>query len=201
MEGNDIMICKNCGNTTDDSVLFCPYCGKKIEEIIDFEKKSAAVNDVFSTSGPSAAPAPAFSDEPRQDITAAPTVPQAAPVSPAPPTNAAPPVTPVPAFSRAPGQDAAPVPPVTPVPAFDSAQTQNVRSAAAIPGAASMQSAPPLKPAAPVQPLPPQAKPARGKKKEFFGAGAFALCLVIIGLLSASTGVFAYLYFSLLGAI
>ena len=44
------MICRNCGNTTDDGILFCPYCGKKIEEIIDLEKKTAAVNDVFASS-------------------------------------------------------------------------------------------------------------------------------------------------------
>jgi len=37
--------------------------------------------------------------------------------------------------------------------------------------------------------------------KEFFGKGAFAFCLVVIGLLAASTGIFAGLYFSLLGLI
>ena len=39
------------------------------------------------------------------------------------------------------------------------------------------------------------------KDKEYFGKGALALCLVVIGLLAASTGVFAGLYFSLVGMI
>ena len=36
---------------------------------------------------------------------------------------------------------------------------------------------------------------------EFFGKGAFMFCLLIIGLLSVSTGIFAGLYFSLLGSL
>ena len=188
MEGYEIMICRNCGNTTDDGILFCPYCGKKIEEIIDLEKKSAAVNDVFAaqqTSGSDAeltgAAVSAFTDKSGVN---------AAPVSP---------VTPVPAFDRAPGQNPFPVPPVTPVPAFSGTPASELRPThnAAVPPVQ------PLKPAAPVQPLTQtqQTKSASGKKKEFFGAGAFALCLVIIGLLSASTGIFAYLYFSLAGVL
>lgn len=39
------------------------------------------------------------------------------------------------------------------------------------------------------------------KEKEYFGKGALALCLIVIGLLAASTGVFACLYFSLVGMI
>ena len=62
----------------------------------------------------------------------------------------------------------------------------------------------------PVQPFPrpddrppfPQPAPVKEKKpKEFFGKGAFVLCLVVIALLAASTGIFAGLYFSLIGAI
>lgn len=191
------MICRNCGNTTDDGILFCPYCGKKIEEIIDLEKKTAAVNDVFASSEttdpqvvPPVAPAPAYTEEPRPNVP---------PVAPAPrpaPTGT---VMPPPAFGRAPVQNAEPVPPVTPVPAFNSEPVSDLRPTHAAP----VPPVQPLKPAAPVPPLSQiqPAKPASGKKKEFFGTGAFVLCLVIIGLLSASTGIFAYLYFSLLGVL
>lgn len=203
MEGYEIMICRNCGNTTDDGILFCPYCGKKIEEIIDLEKKSAAVNDVFAaqqTSGSDAeltgAAVSAFTD--KSDMNAAPVNPVPASTT-VPPSQPVSPVTPVPAFDRAPGQNPFPVPPVTPVPAFSGTPASELRPThnAAVPPVQ------PLKPAAPVQPLTQtqQTKSASGKKKEFFGAGAFALCLVIIGLLSASTGIFAYLYFSLAGVL
>lgn len=62
----------------------------------------------------------------------------------------------------------------------------------------------------PVPPPPPMPgevnrKPPKPKKEEkpktFFGKGAFALCLVIIGILSCSTTVFATLFFTLLGRI
>ncbi len=43
------------------------------------------------------------------------------------------------------------------------------------------------------------AKPA--KEKEYFGGGALALCLVVIGILAVSTGIFACLYFSAIGAL
>ena len=46
-------------------------------------------------------------------------------------------------------------------------------------------------------PVPVTAQPG----KEFFGKGAFILCLIVIALLAGSTGAFAYLYFALLGAI
>lgn len=39
------------------------------------------------------------------------------------------------------------------------------------------------------------------KPKTFFGKGALAVCLVIIGILSCSTTVFATLFFTLLGRI
>ena len=41
----------------------------------------------------------------------------------------------------------------------------------------------------------------KGREKEYFGGGALALCLVVIGILAVSTGVFASLYFSAIGAI
>lgn len=61
-------------------------------------------------------------------------------------------------------------------------------------------------PAPPVQPLetgntilPPIISAAKPEKiKTDFGKGALAFCLVIIGLLAISTGVFAGLYFSLI---
>lgn len=58
-------------------------------------------------------------------------------------------------------------------------------------------------PAHTAAPAPETARPAPRKraKKEFFGTGAFVLCLMLILLLSASTGVFAYLYFAAIGAI
>ncbi len=37
--------------------------------------------------------------------------------------------------------------------------------------------------------------------KDFFGRGAFIFCLLLIMLLAASTGMFAYLYFSAIGAV
>lgn len=41
-------------------------------------------------------------------------------------------------------------------------------------------------------------KAQEAKEKTYFGKGALAFCLVVIGLLSISTGVFAGLYFSLI---
>ena len=219
------MICSNCGNTTDNGVSFCPYCGKKIEDMIDLEKKSAAVNDVFASqetvhNDSPAAPVPAFGNETRQNVPPVPSAPafgdetrqNVPPVPPVPPAPAfgdetrqnvppvspapafteetrqnVPPVMPPPAFSREPGS--APIPPVTPVPAFNGAPRPNVPPTAPV----KSPNVPPM-PAQPVRTAPK-------KKKEFFGVGAFALCLVIIGLLSASTGIFAYLYFSLLGVL
>ena len=146
------MICRNCGNEAEDNVLFCPFCGKKIDEMKDSEKKSAAVSDVFGDSS----------------VQTETTVPAYEPK---------PPVTPVPAFE--------PKPPVTPVTAFEPKP----------------QAIPPVQPAQ----IPPVQKQTEGtapkKEKEFFGVGAFVLCLVVIGILAASTGVFASLYFSLLGAV
>ena len=134
------MICRNCGNEAEDNVLFCPFCGKKIDEMKDSEKKSAAVSDVFG-------------DSPVQTETT------------------------VPAFE--------PKSPVTPVPTFEPKP----------------QAIPLVQPAQ----IPPVQKQTEGtapkKEKEFFGVGAFVLCLVVIGILAASTGVFASLYFSLLGAV
>ena len=49
----------------------------------------------------------------------------------------------------------------------------------------------------PVMPYVPDAK-VTVPEKTYFGKGALAFCLVIIGLLAISTGVFAGLYFSLL---
>lgn len=49
------------------------------------------------------------------------------------------------------------------------------------------------------QPAPAQSAPA--KQKEFFGRGAFILCLIVIAILSGTAGAFVYLYFSLLGTI
>ena len=49
------------------------------------------------------------------------------------------------------------------------------------------------------QPAPAAEAPV--KQKEFFGRGAFILCLIVIAILSGTAGAFAYLYFSLLGNI
>lgn len=47
----------------------------------------------------------------------------------------------------------------------------------------------------------PQPAAAPAKEKEYFGRGALVLCLVVIGILAASTGTFACLYLSAIGAI
>ncbi len=49
----------------------------------------------------------------------------------------------------------------------------------------------------PVMPEIRYTEPLPEKPKTFFGTGALVFCLVIIGLLSISTGMFAGLYFSL----
>ena len=68
------------------------------------------------------------------------------------------------------------------------------QSAAEIP-APSCTSYTPLYNQPPVMPFVPEKPQA---EKVYFGKGALAFCLVIIGLLAISTGVFAGLYFSLL---
>lgn len=50
----------------------------------------------------------------------------------------------------------------------------------------------------PVMPEIRYTEPLPEKPKTFFGTGALVFCLVVIGLLSISTGVFAGLFFSLL---
>ena len=47
----------------------------------------------------------------------------------------------------------------------------------------------------------PAAERPAAKEKEFFGKGAFILCLVVIAILAAAAGMFAYMYFSLIGMI
>ena len=39
------------------------------------------------------------------------------------------------------------------------------------------------------------------KEKEFFGKGAFLLCLIIIAMLAGTAGAFAYMYFSVIGIL
>ena len=127
------MICRKCFNEIEAGALFCPFCGTRIQDMIDSDRKSAAVEDVFGsqiTDDPAGAPQPAQYRVPAADTHTA-------------------------------------------SPAYTAAEM----------------------PAVPAKPD----KPA--KEKEFFGAGAFALCLVVIALLAGSTGVFAGLYFSLIGAI
>lgn len=55
--------------------------------------------------------------------------------------------------------------------------------------------------AGPEEPQSISYKRADAKEKEFFGKGAFLLCLFIIGFLAGTAGAFAYLYFSLVGVI
>lgn len=44
-------------------------------------------------------------------------------------------------------------------------------------------------------------KAPKKKEKEFFGVGAFIFCLIVIALLAGAAGMFAYLYFALLGVL
>ncbi len=46
------------------------------------------------------------------------------------------------------------------------------------------------------EPVPPFVPEAQVKEKTYFGTGALVFCLVVIGILSITTGVFAGLYFS-----
>ena len=61
------------------------------------------------------------------------------------------------------------------------------------------QPVPPPPPMPFVENRKPVKPPKQEKPKTFFGKGALALCLIIIGILSCSTTVFATLFFTLLG--
>ena len=61
------------------------------------------------------------------------------------------------------------------------------------------QPVPPPPPMPFVENRKPVKSPKAEKPKTFFGKGALALCLIIIGILSCSTTVFATLFFTLLG--
>ena len=63
------------------------------------------------------------------------------------------------------------------------------------------QPVPPPPPMPFVENRKPVKPPKQEKPKTFFGKGALALCLIIIGILSCSTTVFATLFFTLLGKI
>lgn len=61
---------------------------------------------------------------------------------------------------------------------------------------------PPVNIAPPPPPIPYKEKKAKPEKeKTYFGKGALIACLVVIGILSCSTTVFATLFFTLLGRI
>lgn len=108
-----------------------------------------------------------------------------------PPTTVA-----APPPSAIPREEFAPKPEPKPAPAPEkSAAAAPDRSLASEQARAAFEqaSAKPQEPAA----APTSLKP----EKEFFGRGAFILCLVVIALLAGSTGAFAYLYFALLGAV
>ena len=77
--------------------------------------------------------------------------------------------------------------PVTAVPAFETSASETVPPVSSTYSAS--WSAPVIQPVIPEKEAP---------EKVFFGKGALTFCLVIIGLLAISTGVFAGLYFSLL---
>lgn len=133
------MICNKCFNVLEEGVKFCPLCGTRVADIIESEKKSSAVNDVFG--GNDAIP----TDNIESDYTH--------------------------------GQQ---------IPVEDTVRQEPRQTTSYTYTPTYTQEAKPL-------PEP--------KEKEFFGKGAFILCLIIIALLSASTGMFAYMYFSLIGAI
>ncbi|MCR4779801.1 MAG: hypothetical protein K5876_01755 [Ruminiclostridium sp.] len=75
--------------------------------------------------------------------------------------------------------------------------TQNDRAGAST---AAFYKAPAQQPPTAAQYKAPVVQPA-GQEKEYFGRGALALCLIVIGLLAGAAGTFAYLYFSLIGMI
>ena len=61
---------------------------------------------------------------------------------------------------------------------------------------------PPVNIAPPPPPVPYKEKKVKQKKEPtFFGKGALIACLIVIGILSCSTTVFATLFFTLLGRI
>lgn len=80
------MICRNCLKELEPGAAFCPVCGSKVTDMLNSEKKSAAVSDVFGstvtdtaepvspviTPAPAAAPTPAAAPGPTPVQQAAP---------------------------------------------------------------------------------------------------------------------------------
>ena len=170
------MICNNCGKETGQSSLFCPFCGLKLAKEETAPKETVieeAATQISPVAAEEARPAPV--PVPVQTAT------------PAPAQTAAPAPVPTPVTAQAPMS--APVPAPIPRPVemrANSGFSSPVPPPPPIPGAVNVK--------------PPKPKKEE-KPKTFFGKGAFALCLILIGILSCSTTVFATLFFTLLGRI
>lgn len=166
------MFCKNCGAQIDKSVVFCTRCGIRVAK--EENPADLAQDAVFP--GPERL-------EPAEPARSEPIVP--ARLEPAgterprlEPLGAEPQVRPEPS--------------VNPEPQVRQEPVQTVPEYAASNDPTPLSQLPPLPP-------PPAVPKQRKKTKTYFGTGALVFCLILIAILSVSTGIFAGLYFSIAG--
>lgn len=164
------MYCTNCGVAVDENAIFCTRCGKRL-------KNEPAVTAAEQPAPENAAEtAPVVAEQvtpPAAEKTAEPVVTVAEQAA----AEAA--AAKIPAF-------------IPPTPAVDSSASTAAETEQAAPACTSFV---PADAQPPVMPFVPEKQAA---EKVYFGKGALVFCLVVIGLLAISTGVFAGLYASLL---
>lgn len=166
------MFCKNCGARLDDSTVFCTQCGIRLVK--------SPVPPAQGGSGESAEDVKAPIAE-EISASAAEAVTEAAEPSENIPVMGTIPTSGVGGDPNAPRGAEAPANAETAPNAGTIPRAQTPSGAGAFPNTANYG-------------LPPAPPPV--KEKTFFGVGALVFCLIIIGVLSIATGVFAGLYFS-----
>lgn len=175
------MICNNCGKEIEQGAFFCSFCGTK----------AVPPQPVTEIPVTAASEAPAIQNTERAIEETAAEV-KSEPLSAVNSASAAASVT-APAPTSAPAPTMASTPTPAPAPAPIPVQTRGYNGFS--------QPVPPPPPIPYTRKRKPEKPPKTEKPKTFFGKGALALCLIIIGILSCSTTVFATLFFTLLGRI
>lgn len=158
--------------------MFCNNCGKEIEQGCVF----------CSFCGIKITPAQNTAEEPARQPVPEETTPISEPTAKEEAVIPASTPTPIPVPETVSIPITIPIPIPEPIPT-----PVNVTPESAVPGS--------VPPPPPMPGIYNNVPPKQEKPKTFFGKGALALCLIIIGILSCSTTVFATLFFTLLGKI
>ena len=181
------MICKKCGGVIEGDSKFCPLCGARIEPITVTASEVKAEND--TSVPPTAEPVPRSPFDPD-----APIVHESMTSANSSTAYGGMQSEAHRSYYRGPVGQAGTEPPgmpsgrvVTNSPSFAMCHTTGDAIGARAAEPAALQEVQPVKPAE--------------KSGEFFGVGAFVLCLCAIGVLAVTAGIFAFLYFRAIGLL